>query len=148
MLEVRLQTLQLSQPFRIAHGASSTRQVVRVFAEGAVGEAPFVPYYKDDPEETVGWLREIERPFAALPKEGPRAGLLALDLLRRDREGKRQGKPLGAVIEGELAGQRRNEGAIRACRSFSIPLDMEAFIDEVRETARQFRVLKLKLGSG
>ena len=116
MLDVRLQTLHLIEPFRIAHGASSTRQVARLWANGAVGEAPFVPYYGDDPEQTVAWLREVEEPFSRLPAEGPRAGLLALDLLQRDRAGTRAGQPLAAQVP--LASARA--GAIPACRSFSI----------------------------
>ncbi|HYF37437.1 MAG TPA: enolase C-terminal domain-like protein, partial [Prosthecobacter sp.] len=144
MLDVRLQTLHLIEPFRIAHGASSTRQVARLWANGAVGEAPFVPYYGDDPEQTVAWLREVEEPFSRLPAEGPRAGLLALDLLQRDRAGTRAGQPLAAQVP--LASARA--GAIPACRSFSIPTDLPAFADRVRDTARQFQVLKLKLGSG
>lgn len=148
MLDVRLQTLHLTEPFRIAHGTSSTRQVVRVFADGAVGEAPFVPYYGDDPEETVSWLRALEQPFEPLPREGPRAGLLALDLLHRDREGKRRGVTLADLLETSLAAEAKQDSPISACRSFSIPTDLPAFQDQVRETARQFRVLKLKLGSG
>ena len=148
MLEVRLQTLHLTEPFRIAHGSSSTRQVVRLFAGGAVGEAPFVPYYGDDPEQTVAWLREIEEPFGPLPQEGPRAGLLALDLLQRDREGKRDQLPLAAFAESELSAESKQKDPISACRSFSIPTDLPSFADLVRETAQQFRVLKLKLGSG
>jgi L-alanine-DL-glutamate epimerase-like enolase superfamily enzyme len=148
MLEVRLQTLQLKEPFRIAHGVSATRQVVRLFAEGAVGEAPFVPYYGEDVEQTVGWLRDIERPFEPLPKEGPRAGLLALDLLQRDREGKRGGLSLTDLTEQQLGADQRQKTPIFACRSFSIPTDLLEFAERVRETAQQFRVLKLKLGSG
>lgn len=137
MPEAELKTLHLTTPFRIAHGASSTRQVVRVRAGDAVGEAPFVPYYGESPEETLAWLKGSQ--------EGPgtRAGELALDLLKLDRAG----LPLWQVAEKEL-GQGRPWGQIQACRSFSIPTDLTAFAELVGETARQFRVLKLKLGSG
>lgn len=148
MLEVRLHSLQLSEPFRIAHGTSATRQVVRLFADGAIGEAPFVPYYGEDVGQTLAWLQDIERPFAPLPKEGPRAGLLALDLLQRDHDGKRRGVSLTDFAERQLGADTRQTTPIWGCRSFSIPTDLDEFFERVRQTAEQFRVLKLKLGSG
>jgi L-alanine-DL-glutamate epimerase-like enolase superfamily enzyme len=147
MFDVRLHTLLLNEPFRIAHGASTSRQVLRAHAEGAVGEAPFVPYYADDPEVSVAWLKEIEDPFAPLPKEGPRPALLALDLLQRDRQGREAGRTLRAML-APLFSSSPKPGPIAACRSFSIPQDLDAFRAKVRETAAQFQVLKLKLGSG
>jgi hypothetical protein len=40
-----LHTLQLHEPFRIAHGTSASRQVLRIEQEGHIAEAPLVPYY-------------------------------------------------------------------------------------------------------
>lgn len=137
MLEAELKTLHLTTPFRIAHGASSTRQVVRVRDGNAVGEAPFVPYYGESPEETLAWLK------GSREEAGTRAGRLAMDLLKLDQAG----LPLWQFAEKEL-GQGRPWDQIQACRSFSIPADLTAFAELVSETARQFRVLKLKLGSG
>ena len=45
-LHVELKTLRLNEPFRIAHGTSDERIVLRLRCGAAVGEAPFVPYYK------------------------------------------------------------------------------------------------------
>src|SRR5690606_24541424 len=53
-----LHALHLLEPFRIAHGASTTRTVLRLHREGLVAEAPFVPYYGDDPEETLARFDE------------------------------------------------------------------------------------------
>jgi L-alanine-DL-glutamate epimerase-like enolase superfamily enzyme len=145
MPEIQLKTLHLTMPFRIAHGVSSTRQVVRVHDDGAVGEAPFVPYYGEDVEATVAWLRGVKDVAAALPAGAPRAGELALNLLNLDRECCRAGVPLSAQVPYELS---RHSGLVSACRSFSIPTDLQAFAESVAETARQFRVLKLKLGCG
>ena len=145
MPEIQLKTLHLTMPFRIAHGVSSTRQVVRVHDDGAVGEAPFVPYYGEDVEATVAWLRGVKDVAAALPAGAPRAGELALNLLNLDRECCRAGVPLSAQVPYELS---RYSGLVSACRSFSIPTDLQAFAESVAETARQFRVLKLKLGCG
>jgi len=137
--EVELKTLPLSAPFRIAHGASSSRQVVRLCGGGAVGEAPFVPYYHEDIEATLAWLEAGQGPAPS------RAAELALDLWRLDLEGQRAGLPLSAKLPKALP---RRLGLLPGCRSFSIPTNLEEFALLVQETARQFQVLKLKLGSG
>lgn len=137
MPEVDLKTLHLTEPFRIAHGVSSTRQVVRVRLGAAVGEAPFVPYYAEDPAATVAWLK------GAPGSAATRAGTLALDLCQRDLAG----EPLWVSAQKRL-GPGRAWAEIAACRSLGIPTDLTNFAEKVRETARQFHVLKLKLGSG
>lgn len=137
MPEAELKTLHLTTPFRIAHGASSARQVVRVRAGEAVGEAPFVPYYGESPEATLAWLK------GEPGGQETRAGRLALDLLRLNESQ----QPLWKIAEQAL-GKGRPWADIQACRSFSIPMDLGEFADLVRDTAQQFRVLKLKLGSG
>ena len=145
-----LKTLRLTEPFRIAHGESQQRQVVRVIARRdgveAVGEAPFVPYYKDNPEETLAWLGGLENPLVEHPKDGPRVAMLALDLLRLDMLGKTAGKPIGKLWQ-HLSGNKW-PAPPPGCRSFSIPVDLDEFTEKVRETSRRFGVLKLKLGSG
>ncbi len=137
MLEAELKTLHLTEPFRIAHGSSSTRQVLRVREGNAVGEAPFVPYYQEDPVEALAWVEGR--------REGreSQAGRLALDLLQWD-QGERP------MWEGaaEVLGHGRAWEEIHACRSLGIPTELEGFRERVAETAAQFRVLKLKLGSG
>lgn len=137
MPEVLLKTLHLKEPFRIAHGISSTRQVVRISGNGAMGEAPLVPYYGENAEETVAWLRG-ER-----DGDGSKAARLARDLFLRDQEPEPMWQAAAAVL-----GEGRPWGAIDACRSLGIPTDLPAFAEKVRETAKQFRVLKLKLGCG
>jgi L-Ala-D/L-Glu epimerase len=137
MPEASIQTLHLREPFRIAHGTSTTRQVLRVHEGGAVGEAPFVPYYDGDPEPALAWVQ------GAAGGKSTRATTLALDLLRLDQAG----EPLWKVAERAL-GPGRAFGEIPVCRSLSIPTDLTEFAERVRETAQQFQVLKLKLGSG
>ena len=145
MPEVELKTLHLTTPFRIAHGVSSTRQVVRIHEAGAVGEAPFVPYYGEDAEATVAWLRGVKEIMNPAPAEAPRAGRLALDLLQLDLKCRSAGVPLSSLVPPALP---RREGRIPACRSLSIPTDLASFARLVAETANQFGVLKLKLGCG
>jgi len=136
-----LRTLHLNEPFRIAHGTSATRQVLRISEGGHTTEAPFVPYYGEIPEETLALLRQEPRPQTL-----PRTASLALDLLRHDIEGHAEGRPLSARAEAKLGAPVPSTPP--GCRSFSIPEDLAVFEEKVREIAKQFRVLKLKLGSG
>lgn len=141
-LQVEIKTLKLAEPFRIAHGTSSERQVLRLDWRGAVGEAPFVPYYPDRPGETLRWLQSLQWNGQSVPASGPPVGRLALDLLWHDAIGKERQQPLW-----QLWGLRTDK-PIAGCRSLSIPTDLEAFAEKVREISRQFTVLKLKVGSG
>lgn len=157
-MRVEIKRLQLEEPFRIAHGASSERQVLRVFWESngltGIGEAPFVPYYPDDPASVLAWFGAKDRsewtqePDTRLSDDpaAPRVARLAMELARLDLLAKRAGQPLGRYWQ-----ERIDVGwgtAPPGCWSFSIPNDLDAFADRVRETGRKFRVLKLKLGSG
>lgn len=142
MLRAELKTLRLNEPFRIAHGTSNERTVLRVHHGDAVGEAPFVPYYKEDPTETLRWLQSLAWSGGPAPAVGPRAGRLALDLLWHDIIGKQRGESLGAMWRLDAA------QSPPGCRSFCIPIDLDAFAEKIRSVSRQFRVLKLKLGSG
>ena len=139
-MKASLHTLQLRVPFRIAHGVSSTRQVLRLQEGDHIAEAPFVPYYNEDPAET---LRLVSLPV--LPQRLPRAASLALNLLRHDIVCRAQNIPLRA-----FAAQKLGSGGPTppACHSLGIPEDLHAFAERVEELAKQFRVLKLKLGSG
>jgi len=135
-----LHTLQLNEPFRIAHGISSTRQVLRITEGVCTTEAPFVPYYGENPEET---LQILMQPI--LPAALPRTAALALNLLRHDIICHAQNIPLRALAEKKLGAAGKTP---LGCRSFSIPDDLDVFADKVRRISKQFRVLKLKLGSG
>jgi L-Ala-D/L-Glu epimerase len=139
MRDIELKTLYLTTPFRIAHGASSTRQVVRVKDGDAVGEAPFVPYYHEDIDATLAWLQHPE----GLPPT--RAASLAQDLLLHDQRCRARSLPLSSVVPDHLP---KRSGNIAACRSFSIPTDLQEFAGLVKMEAQRYHVLKLKLGSG
>lgn len=135
-----LHILHLRVPFRIAHGVSSTRQVLRLQEGDHIAEAPFVPYYGEDPAET---LRLVSLPV--LPQRLPRAASLAFNLLRHDIVCHAQNIPLRAVAAQKLG----KEGEMPlACHSLGIPDDLHVFGERVEALAKQFRVLKLKLGSG
>lgn len=136
-----LKTLHLVEPFRIAHGTSATRQVLRATQGACVTEAPFVPYYDEDPAQTLALLSQ-----PVLPAQLPRTASLALDLLRHDRSGHQTGQPLSAYAQSQLGAPLHPPPP--GCRSFSIPDDLDAFAAKVSLIAAQFPVLKLKLGSG
>jgi len=142
VLQVEVKTLVLNEPFRIAHGVSAERQVLRLRWNGAVGEAPFVPYYHEKPAETLRWLQSLAWNGGAVPHSGPRAGRLALDLLWHDSVGRERGEPIGQMWKLPCL------STPPGCRSLSIPTDLAAFAEKVRGTSQQFSVLKLKLGSG
>lgn len=155
-----VKTLLLTEPFRIAHGESFERQVLRVHAKQgdieAVGEAPFVPYYPDDPSESMAVLKALRDPLSAdeIPADAPRTVRLALELLRADLAGKLAKEPMNkAALTAtpkiwEPRWAAHDPLGILGCRSFSIPVDLDAFAEKVRDVNRQFSVLKLKLGSG
>lgn len=138
----RLQTLQLREPFRIAHGVSTERKLVRIYAGSAIGEAPFVPYYHDDPDETLMALEALPDLDAVLPPHASRAAMLAFSMLKHDYAAQEAGQPLWKFLD--LPDPRGRE----ACRSVSIPTSLSEFRARVGDISRQFHVLKLKLGSG
>lgn len=142
---VEVRELELNESFRIAHGSSSMRQVVRVHHGDAVGEAPFVPYYHEDIISTLRWLEKAAE--AELSDAPTRAARLALELVRLDAAGRRAALPLSAYAEGVLQGLPARH-QVYGCRSLSIPEDWTVFENQVSERAARFGILKLKLGSG
>ena len=141
-ITAQLHTLQLREPFRIAHGTSTERQMVRAMAGTAKGDAPFVPYYQDDPEAAVAQLNALVRLDGTLPSGAGRAARMALSLLQHDHAAQRAGLPLWQHLG--LPDPRGRE----ACRSIGIPTSLAQFRARICDFSRQFRVLKLKLGSG
>ena len=107
-------SLDLKNPFRIAHGISSTRTNALISFESSVksdrvsiyGEAALPPYYGISSEDIADWIRsigELDIPDAdffspatilsAIP-EGPLPGLAAVDMAVLDLWGRRLGHPL------------------------------------------------------
>ncbi|WP_395734136.1 hypothetical protein, partial [Prosthecobacter sp.] len=125
-MHFEIKTLHLSEPFRIAHGTSATRQVLRVSNGELVTEAPFVPYYGEDPAQTLAVLNQ-----AVLPEVLPRTAGLALNLLRHDIIGHQTGRPLKAYAESKLGLPVQHTPP--GCRSFSIPENLDVFADKVRD---------------
>lgn len=140
-MHASIHTLHLNEPFRIAHGTSDTRQVLRISEGDHVAEAPFVPYYGEDPQQTLAILHQ-----PVLPERLPRTAALALNLLRHDIISHATGRRLSALAADVLGAPTGSTPP--GCRSFSIPDDLDVFAEKISAVAKQFRVLKLKLGSG
>mgnify|MGYP001161524226 CR=1 FL=1 len=136
-----LHQLELFEPFHIAHGSSSSRQVLRICEGGSIAEAPFVPYYGEIPEDTLAVLTQ-----ETLPGTLPRTAALALNLLHHDLACHQTNEALGSLAEAILGPPQH--ATPPGCRSFGIPADLDVFAEKIREISQQFRVLKLKLGSG
>lgn len=135
--------LELKQAFKIAHGSSKTRQVLRLSWRGAIGEAPFVPYYPDTVEDVRAWLEALAWNGQPTPQHGPKVGRLALDALYHDALAKLKNLPLH-----ELFGWPNPSGGVKSYRSVGLDDSMENILAKVAEHSRSFDQIKLKLGSG
>jgi L-alanine-DL-glutamate epimerase-like enolase superfamily enzyme len=140
-------TLELEQPFTIAHGRSQTRTNVFTRLEEGIGEAAAVPYLGETPESIGAYLervdlRDLDDPaqidelLARLPP-GSAAARAACDMALHDLWGKRLGQPLYRLLG-------LNPTRIQPT-SFTIAM---AAPDVMAEQARclALPVLKIKLG--
>ncbi len=145
-------SLVLSTPFRIAHGASTSRDNVFVHVDEGVGVAAITPYY---PAQVPDVLAYIARPEVAAALEGdpllledlldrlpsgPAPARAAIDLALHDRWGTALGQPLYRLWG------LNPERAPLSSYTISMANDAE-FRQRVRDAAG-YPVLKIKLGSG
>lgn len=144
-------TLDLDQPFRIAHGTSTSRTNVLVRLDGGYGEGALPPYYPYLMEDVLAYLRNVdvdailrEAPWALeqqidrLPP-GPAPARAALDLALHDRWARYHGQPLYRLLGVDA------DNAPPSSVTLSIPEDLDAFREEIRRYDG-WPVLKLKLG--
>jgi len=140
-MNAELIQLPLVEPFRIAHGSSSHRVMLRVEHDGLRVEVPFVPYYNDDPLEALQTIQRMTSPDGELAANAPRQVVLVCDLLRHSMQARAAGMPVWSLLK------LPDPNGVRGCRSIGIPEDMCTFRQRVAELAAQFRVIKLKLGT-
>lgn len=145
-------TLELSQPFQIAHGRSDTRTAtwVRLEEDSGWGEGTIPPYYGISQDEMDSfWATAAQRtaPFPDEPADiaawigdgGPAPARAALDLALYDRIGRQQNQPLYELLDLPKPEAR--------------PTAFTIGIDSPEEMARQaaeiaaYPVIKIKLGS-
>jgi L-alanine-DL-glutamate epimerase-like enolase superfamily enzyme len=146
-LSIEPLTLQLVQPFSIAHGTSQSRENVLVRIDGGVGEAAAVPYLGETREGITRYLETLDLSAASDPFDldgildglppGSAAARAAVDIALHDAFGKRLGQPLYRLFGSSP--ERIPDS------SFTIPLGPPAEMAE-RARAARFPVLKIKLG--
>lgn len=151
-MDYRPLTLELSSPFRIAHGASTERTNLLVRLGDGLGEGAMPPYYPHSYQDVAEYLSalDLERltasPLAlhdaldSLPP-GPPPARAALDIALHDRWGKHLNQPLYRLWG--LSPERAPCSAI----SLSIPEDEASYRAHLARYEHA-PVLKLKLGSG
>lgn len=145
--------LELSRPFRIAHGTSTKRCNALVRVGDSMGEAALPPYYPTRVSDVVTYTSSLELnvPDHNIPislygmirdlPPGPPAAMAAVDMALHDLWGKSLQQPLFRLFGLDPADIPVSTYAL------SIPLSES----ELRETIRSvsdYPFLKLKLGSG
>lgn len=140
-------TLALVDPFRIAHGVSTTRDNVLVQLEGALGEAAAVSYLGETRDGIIEYLRRVDPkaldvgrpPGRAVSRLAPgsAAARAAIDMALHDAWGRAEGKPLY-----ELLGL--DPGAVPPT-SLTIPIASPEWMAERARSSGQ-PILKIKLG--
>ncbi|MBZ0306463.1 MAG: hypothetical protein K8I82_10380, partial [Anaerolineae bacterium] len=143
-------TLHLKVPFKIAYGASTTRDNVLVFIDEGVGEAAVVPYYGETPQRVLSYLLSPEVQKAAddfsienlqLPAGESSAARAAVDMALHEVWGKQQGQPLYRLWGLNPADC--------PSMSYTIPMtDDEATYRQMLQEKNTYPLIKLKLGSG
>ena len=145
-------TLQLRNPFRLAYGVSTSREIfwIRLCGDSGWGEAAVPPYYGIPEQEMVEvWQAAAMRrdPFPDeiasvadwVGESGPAPARAALDLALHDRIARKQGVPLyrllGVPQPGGLA------------TSFTIAIASPGEMARAAADAAHFPIIKLKLGS-
>ena len=143
--------LDLKSPFRIAHGASTSRTNVLVRFGNGVGEGALPPYYPYRLDDVLEYLQHlifdpIEDPFAleimlrTLPP-GPAPAMAAIDIALHDHWARLLGLPLYRLWG--LSPQTVPYSSL----TLSIPNDETHMRQQVRD-ALKYPILKLKLGTG
>ncbi len=104
-LSWRPYTLELSHPFRIAHGTSHTRTAVLIELDGGLGEAAIVEYHGESLAAVEEYLKRaaealadapptLQGRLALLPAGGSRAARAAVEMALFDLWGRELGQPL------------------------------------------------------
>lgn len=146
-LSIEPLTLELEQPFAIAHGVSQSRANVLVRIDGGVGEAAAVPYLGETRQGITRYLEALD--LSAFPDPfdldgvlerlppGSAAARAAVDIALHDAFGMRLGQPLYRLFGSSP--ERIPES------SFTIAIGSPAEMARQARAAR-FGVLKIKLG--
>jgi L-Ala-D/L-Glu epimerase len=138
---ISVHQLALNEVFRIAHGSSTQRTVIRAeTAQGITAEAPLVPYYGETADRVIEELHACSTDPQA--RAETKAAQLILDVLQTRTAAQKAGRPLWQ--HHSLPDPR----SIITVRSLSIPEDLDSLQEIIRQRAASYPTLKLKLGSG
>jgi len=147
-LDWQTYTLELSHPFKIAHGTSHTRSAVLVDLDGGLGEAAVVDYHGETVAAVESYLQEAKRALAdapaslqerlrLLPPGGSAAARAALEMALFDLWGRELAQPLWRLfgLEEKLAPPT----------SFTIAMAQPRQMARLARES-QMPILKLKVG--
>lgn len=158
-LSIEPMRIETAHPFQIARGTRKQYEVfvITLEADGVagLGEAAPQPFYGESPMsvraavQSIGRLLDVEpeRARANLNAEGadlfemlrPHASVrAALDMALWDLRGRREGKPVWALIGADAAKA--------PVTSFTIGFDQPAVVDAKVDAAAPYRILKVKVG--
>lgn len=151
-------TLKFKRPFSIAHGSRDSTPVVFTKIEhdgfAGYGEASMPPYLGENHETVLKFLSRAQKVLKNFPdpfdidvilsavdemEEGNNAAKASVDIALQDLAGKIQNKPCH-----ELFGADKNKNLFTA---YTIPMDGPAGIKSRVEEAKDYKILKVKLGS-
>lgn len=145
-------TLRLHNPFRLAYGASDTRQafILRLADNLGYGEGTIPPYYQIDAEQMIAFWREAARcqiPFPNDPCDvpawvgsaGPAPARSAIDLALHDRIARQRGAPLFVTLGLPPPKVMPT--------SFTISIDTPSVMAHMALDMKAYPILKVKLGS-
>ncbi len=157
-LKTQRLALHLENPFTISHGTTTVRENVLIhISDGDYvgwGEAAVVPYYHETPERVLAYVQDqtviealgddallLQEILDRLPSAESRAAQAAVDMAVHDLWGQHLGHPLWRLWG--LNPARTPES------SFTVSMaDNETTYREKLRAARDYGLLKLKLGSG
>jgi len=144
--------LEMRNPFRLSYGVSDTREAywLRLADDAGWGEGAIPPYYRvNDADMLAAWerLAAQQQPFpdavedipAWVDNEGPAVSRCAVDLALHDRIGKLRGEPVYRLLGLPEPPPLHT--------SFTVSGDPASAAREASEAAN-FRIIKIKLGSG
>ncbi len=144
--------LELSTPFRIAHGTSTSRENVIVHIDDGVGVAAITPYYPARVEDVLAYVNSpelhrvldtsvdfLEDILDQLP-DGPAPARAAVDLALHDLWAQKLNQPLY-----RLWGLNPDRMPVS---SYTLSMAEEDEFRQRVEEASEYPALKLKLGSG
>lgn len=145
--------LDLTSPFRIAHGTSTERCNALVRIGSSFGEAALPPYYQTRVADVEEYVQSLDFSFISNPQDiaiekilsslppGPAPAMAAVDMAIYDIWGKGLGQPLYRLF-GFTRVLR-----LKSTYALSIPRN-ESEWRETLSTVSEYPALKLKLGSG